>query len=328
MQHPGPAVCVEALTHRFGETEALRGVSFEVQTGEIFGLLGPNGAGKTTTIRILLALIRPSSGSARVDGLDVVTNADEVRRSVGWVPQDRSVDPQLTARENLRFAAGLYQLAPRQVRARADELLELVGVAEHADRLVRDFSGGMRRRLELAMGLAHRPAVLFLDEPTLGLDVTARQMLWGHIRDIKDAGSAILLTTHYLDEADALCDRIAIIDNGLISAIGTPLDLKRSYGRDTLHVEIAQPPETLLQRLRTHADVSEIRTDGDLVDLDVTDLVAVTRFVLDECNTLGVTPRDLWARRTSLDEVFMTLTGRGLTTQLCNSLEPELESSP
>jgi len=230
--------------------------------------------------------------------------------------------------ENLRFAAGLYQLAPRQVRARADELLELVGVVEHADRLVRDFSGGMRRRLELAMGLVHRPAVLFLDEPTLGLDVTARQMLWGHIREVKDAGSAILLTTHYLDEADALCDRVAIIDNGRISAIGTPLDLKRTYGRDTLHVDIAGPPLRLLERLATHEDVTEIRTDGDLVDLDVTDLVTVTRFVLDECSALGVVPRDLWARRASLDEVFMTLTGRGLTTQIRDSLEPELESTP
>jgi ABC-2 type transport system ATP-binding protein len=229
-----PAIEVDNLSHRFGAVQALRGVTFTVHDGEIFGLLGPNGAGKTTTIRVLLTLLRPSSGQARVAGLDVAAEPDAVRRSVGWVPQERAVDPLLTARENLRFIAGLHHLPPGLARARADELLALVRLDADADRLVRSFSGGMRRRLELAMGLIHRPAVLFLDEPTLGLDIVARQAVWEQIQQVRGAGTTILLTTHYLDEADSLCDRVAIIDNGRINASGTPVALKQAYRKDTL----------------------------------------------------------------------------------------------
>jgi ABC-2 type transport system ATP-binding protein len=229
-----PAIEVNDLTHRFGAVPALRGVTFTVHGGEIFGLLGPNGAGKTTTIRVLLTLLRPQSGLARVAGLDVVAEPDAVRRSVGWVPQERAVDPLLTARENLRFIAGLYHLPTHRARARTGELLALVGLSGEADRLVRTFSGGMRRRLELAMGLVHRPALLFLDEPTLGLDIVARQAVWQHIQQIRGSGTTVLLTTHHLDEADSLCDRVAIIDNGRINASGTPDALKRAYRKDTL----------------------------------------------------------------------------------------------
>lgn len=229
-------VCVEVvdLVHRFGAIEALRGVRFDVRAHEVFGLLGPNGAGKSTTIHILLTLLRPTAGRARVAGYDVVADRDAVRRSVGWVPQDRAVDPLLTAEENLRFIAGLHHLSARQGRARAAELLELVGLRTDATRLVRDFSGGMRRRLELAMGLIHRPTVLFLDEPTLGLDIAARRLLWEHISDIRRQGTTILLTTHYLEEADSLCDRVAIIDEGRINAIGPPEALKRQYEKASL----------------------------------------------------------------------------------------------
>lgn len=304
------AIEVSGLVHRFGGTEALRGVSFTVDSGEVFGLLGPNGAGKTTTIRVLLTLLRPMAGRATVAGLDAVADADAVRRSVGWVPQERAVDPLLTARENLRFAAGLYHLPARRARARASELLALVGLAADADRLVRGFSGGMRRRLELAMGLVHQPSVLFLDEPTLGLDIAARRAVWQHIEQIRRSGRTILLTTHYLDEADSLCDRVAIIDNGRISAIGTPLELKRAYGQDTLCVDLAQPAADLVARVRSHQSVSRVRDYGRTMEADVDDLVAVTRFVLDECGRLGVEPRDLWGRRASLDQVFLGLTGR------------------
>ena len=228
----GPAVEAVDLVHRFGATTALDGATFTVRRGEIFGLLGPNGAGKTTAMRILLTLLRPTGGRARVAGLDVTTDAVAVRRAVGWVPQERAVDPLLTARENLSFVAGLYHLRSAAGRSRAAELLAQVELTAHADRPVRDLSGGMRRRLELAMGLVHVPSVLFLDEPTLGLDVGARRLLWRLVRQVRDAGTTVVLTTHYLDEADALCDRVAVIDAGRIRDVDSPAALKLRYGAD------------------------------------------------------------------------------------------------
>ena len=225
-----PAVEVEDLTRDFGATRALDGASFTVGQGEIFGLLGPNGAGKTTTMRILLTLLRPTAGRARVVGLDVAAQQVAVRRRVGWVPQDHTVDPLLTAAENVTFMAGMYHLGARAGCSRAAELLAVAGLAEHADRLARDLSGGMRRKLEVAMSMVNVPAVLFLDEPTLGLDISARRSLWAYARDIREAGTTVVLTTHYLDEADRLCDRVAIIDHGRIRAIGTPRELKNDYG--------------------------------------------------------------------------------------------------
>jgi ABC-2 type transport system ATP-binding protein len=228
------AVEVSGLTRDFGPTRALDDVSFGVAPGEIFGLLGPNGAGKTTAMRILLTLLRPTAGRARVAGLDVTQQPKAVRCVVGWVPQERTADPLLTAGENLTFMAGMYHLRPRASRPRVAELLDLAGLAEHAGRLARDLSGGMRRKLELAMGLVHVPAVMFLDEPTLGLDIGARRNLWSYVRDIRAAGTTVVLTTHYLDEADALCDRVAIIDHGRIRATGTPAALKDQHGVATL----------------------------------------------------------------------------------------------
>jgi ABC-2 type transport system ATP-binding protein len=224
------AVCVDRLTRDFGATRALDEATFTVARGEIFGLLGPNGAGKTTTMRILLTLLRPTAGSARVAGLDVATPAVAVRGMVGWVPQDRPVDPLLTARENVTFMAGMYHLHPRAGRRRTASLLDLAGLSDCADRLARDLSGGMRRKLEVAMSLVNVPSVLFLDEPTLGLDIGARRSLWAYVRQIRDEGTTIVATTHYLEEADALCDRVAIIDRGRIRAIGTPSALKQEYG--------------------------------------------------------------------------------------------------
>ncbi|HEY8473323.1 MAG TPA: ATP-binding cassette domain-containing protein [Natronosporangium sp.] len=308
-----PAIEVSGLAHRFGATEALRGVSFTVHSGEVFGLLGPNGAGKTTTIQVLLTLLRPQAGTARVAGVDVAANPDAVRRRAGWVPQERAVDPLLTARENLIFAGGLYHLPARLARARASELLALVGLESEADRLVRGFSGGMRRRLELAMGLVHQPSVLFLDEPTLGLDVAARITVWEHIEQVRRSGMTVLLTTHYLDEADSLCDRVAIIDSGRIIAVGTPMELKRAYGQDTLCVELTEPVTALAPRVADHPKVAAVRADGYTLEADVTDLVAVTRFVLDECGRLGLAAQDLWGRRASLDQVFLGLTGRAFS---------------
>jgi ABC-2 type transport system ATP-binding protein len=272
-----------------------------------------NGAGKTTAIRILLTLLRPMAGRATVAGRDVVTDGDAVRRSVGWVPQDRAVDPLLSARENLRFAAGLHHLSPGDLPTRTAELLALVGLEAHADRLVRHFSGGMRRRLELAMGLVHRPEILFLDEPTLGLDIAARRLVWEQVEQIRRAGTTVLLTTHYLDEADSICDRVAVIDQGEIRAIGTPLELKRAFGRTTLHIELGRPAPALAGRLRTHPAVSAVRVDGHTIDADVDDLVAATEFAIAECRRLAAPPHDLWGQRASLDDVFLRLTGHALS---------------
>jgi ABC-2 type transport system ATP-binding protein len=229
-----PAVEAEDLTRTFGTTIALDRASFRVSRGEIFGLLGPNGAGKTTAMRILLTLLRPTTGRARVAGLDVAASGRQVRAVTGWVPQDRTVDPLLTTQENVTFMAGMYHLSAKDGRRRAAELLRQAGLEEHKTKLARDLSGGMRRKLEVAMSLVNVPAVLFLDEPTLGLDIAARRALWDYVRQIRATGSTIVLTTHYLDEADRLCDRVAIIDRGRIRATGTPADLKEQFRALTL----------------------------------------------------------------------------------------------
>ena len=228
------AVEVSGLTKDFGATRALDEATFDVACGEIFGLLGPNGAGKTTTMRILLTLLKPTAGTARVAGHDVTREPVAVRERVGWVPQEHTVDPLLTVMENMTFMGGMYHLAPAAARHRATQLLELAGLAEHRNKVAKVLSGGTRRKLELAMSLVNVPAVLFLDEPTVGLDVTARRDLWTYVRQISRQGTTIVLTTHYLDEADALCDRVAIIDRGRIQATGTPGELKITYQASTL----------------------------------------------------------------------------------------------
>ena len=223
------AVAVSGLTKDFGAARALDGATFDVARGEIFGLLGPNGAGKTTTMRILLTLLKPTAGTAMVAGLDVTADPVAVRERVGWVPQEHAVDPLLTVMENMTFMGGMYHLPPAESRRRAAQLLELAGLARDGGKVARVLSGGTRRKLELAMSLVNVPAVLFLDEPTVGLDIGARRDLWGYVREISRQGTTIVLTTHYLDEADALCDRVAIIDRGRIQATGAPTELKAAY---------------------------------------------------------------------------------------------------
>jgi ABC-2 type transport system ATP-binding protein len=228
------AVEVSGLTKDFGATRALDEAAFDVAHGEIFGLLGPNGAGKTTTMRILLTLLKPTAGTARVAGNDVTDDPLAVRQRVGWVPQEHAVDPLLTVTENMTFMGGMYHLAPVAARRRAAELLELAGLAGQANKVASVLSGGMRRKLELAMSLVNVPVVLFLDEPTVGLDIAARRDLWAYVRQISRQGTTIVLTTHYLEEADALCDRVAIIDRGRIQATGAPAELKLTYRAATL----------------------------------------------------------------------------------------------
>jgi ABC-2 type transport system ATP-binding protein len=235
-----PAVEVEGLVREFkGGIRAVDGLDLEVQGGEIYGFLGPNGAGKTTVVRILTTLLRPTAGSARVAGHDVVARADAVRRSIGVALQEAAIDPLMTGRELLRMQGALHGLRRPAARDRAAELLERVGLTQAADRRVGGYSGGMRRRLDLALALVHRPEVLFLDEPTTGLDPTSRSALWREVRSLNDEGTTVFLTTQYLEEAEQLADRVGIIAAGRLVAEGTPDTLKARVGDPTLHVELA-----------------------------------------------------------------------------------------
>ena len=231
------AVVVEHLTKKFGDFVAVDDISFDIPEGEIFGLLGPNGAGKTTTISMLATMLRPDAGTARIDGHDIIKDEDGVRKSIGIVFQDQSLDEELTAWENMDFHGRMYRI-PKNVRLeRTAELLDLVGLEERKDDLVKTFSGGMRRRLEIARGLLHRPKVLFLDEPTLGLDPQTRNYLWEYIEKLSDETKiTVIITTHYMDEADRLCGRIGIVDKGQIVALDTPENLKKIIGSDVITI--------------------------------------------------------------------------------------------
>ncbi|GAA3605346.1 ATP-binding cassette domain-containing protein [Nonomuraea rosea] len=232
----GLIIDAESLSRSYGDHLAVDGLALAIGPGEIFGLLGPNGAGKTTTIRMLSTLLPPSGGAARVCGFDVVRAAGEVRRRIGYVMQQ--VSPMgyymLTGREKAEIEAALYHVPRRRVKARVGEVLELVGLSEHADRLVQEYSGGMQKRLDLACGLLHRPELLILDEPTLGLDVRSRHLVWDHIRSLCAQGMTVLLATNYMDEADRLCDRLTIIDHGRQVVSGTPAELKAALGTPSL----------------------------------------------------------------------------------------------
>src|SRR3954467_4491210 len=242
-----PAIETRGLRRTFkGGVEAVRGIDLLIAPGEVFGFLGPNGAGKTTTVRILCTLLPPSGGSARVSGVDVVADAAEVRRRIGVALQEIGLDPVQTGRELLELQCGLYGITGADAKRRAQELLELVGIADAADRRTKTYSGGMKRRLDLASALVHRPEVLFLDEPTTGLDPASRLTVWEEVRRINAGGATVFLTTQYLEEADKLCDRVAIIDDGLIVAEGTPEQLKAEMGHDVVSVSLegADPEET------------------------------------------------------------------------------------
>jgi ABC-2 type transport system ATP-binding protein len=301
-------IVAEGLVRHFGDVKAVDGVDLQVDHGEIFGFLGPNGAGKSTVIRMLTTLLKPTAGHARVDGYDVVTQANEVRRNIGVALQDAAIDPLMTGNELLRLQAVLYGLPVAQVQPRADELLERVGLTGAADRRVGTYSGGMRRRLDLALSLVHQPTVLFLDEPTTGLDPMSRITLWEEVRRLNKEGTTVLLTTQYLEEADQLADRVAIIDHGKIVKEGTPTALKAAVGAPTLLISV--PAAEALTARDTLARFGEMRTtaEGTLgVGLEggagaVTDVVRA----LDEA---GVRVQHLELNEPSLDDVFAESTG-------------------
>jgi len=303
---------VSGLTKHFGELKAVDHVSFEVKEGEIFGFLGPNGAGKTTTINMLTTVLRPSDGQAKVAGHDIARDALGVRRSIGLVPQEYTADEDLTGIENLFLVARLYDIPKAEARMRAAELLTLVQLKEAADRTVETYSGGMRRRLELACGLINRPKVLFLDEPTLGLDVQTRAAVWQYIRLLKDQyHMTLFMTTHYLEEADNLCDRIAIIDQGKIVALDTPSALKASLGGDIVEIQVnGGPTGDLEQAVRGIQSVREVKRSNGVYRLTVVNGEETAPLILDAIRGLNLKVSRISIAKPTLDEVYLDRTGR------------------
>jgi ABC-2 type transport system ATP-binding protein len=299
-----PAIVVSGLVKTFGEVRAVRGVNFTVAAGEVFGFLGPNGAGKTTTINMLCTLAKPTSGQAQVAGHDVVTERDDVRRNIGLVFQDPTLDGYLTAAQNLRLHAELYGVQSDLVVPRMRQVMEMVGLWDRKDSVVGMFSGGMRRRLEIARGLMHSPRVLFLDEPTIGLDPQTRRSIWSYIRELKEREEiTIFMTTHYMDEAE-WCDRIAIMDHGEIVALDSPEALKGGVGKDrvTIHTD---DDEAAIGALREQFDIEAKMSEGAVVF----GVVAGEEFVPRLFAEFRVPIRSVAVSRPTLDDVFMSYTG-------------------
>jgi ABC-2 type transport system ATP-binding protein len=299
-----PAIAVHDLVKNFDEVQAVRGVNFEVAMGEVFGFLGPNGAGKTTTINMLCTLAKPTSGEARVAGHDVVTERDAVRRNIGLVFQDPTLDGYLTAAQNLELHAELYGVQSELVKPRMRQVMEMVGLWERKDSPVATFSGGMRRRLEIARGLMHSPRVLFLDEPTIGLDPQTRRSIWSYIRELKEREEiTIFMTTHYMDEAE-WCDRIAIMDHGQIVALDSPETLKAGVGKDrvTIHTD---DDEAAIAAIAERFAI-EARTSEGAVTFGVE---SGEEFVPRLFAESGIAIRSVSVSRPTLDDVFMSYTG-------------------
>jgi ABC-2 type transport system ATP-binding protein len=303
-------IAVDGLGKRFGPVVALDGIDFAVPQGTVLGLLGPNGAGKTTTVRVLTTILQPDEGQVRVLGLDVVRDAERVRTLIGLAGQYAAVDENLTGRENLRLIGHLSHQPRSVVRPRADELLERFSLTEAADRPSRTYSGGMRRRLDLAAALVHRPPVLFLDEPTTGLDPSGRSDLWGVIEELVEDGTTVLLTTQYLEEADRLAHNIVVVDHGQVIAEGTAAELKASLGNTIVEVRLADV--ALAQRASAHlrrVGPVEVVDDGRTVAVKVTDSGRSVVSVVRALDHDAIEPESVLVREPTLDDVFLRLTG-------------------
>jgi ABC-2 type transport system ATP-binding protein len=301
---------VERLVKKYGDIDAVRGIDLAVEQGEVFGFLGPNGAGKTTTISILCTLLRPTAGQARVAGIDVSRDPGAVRSRIGLVFQDPSLDDQLTARENLELHGRIYGVPGPVRRQRIDELLQVVELADRASSLVKTFSGGMKRRLEIARGVLHHPQVLFLDEPTLGLDPQTRKHIWDYLNELRRReGVTLFMTTHYMDEAE-FCDRIAIIDRGSIVALGTPGELKGKIGGDVITVSVDDVPAAA-REIQERFGIAPLAANGTL-RIEVPDGAAFLPRLVRE---LPMRIDSVALSRPSLDDVFLKLTGHAIRSE-------------
>jgi ABC-2 type transport system ATP-binding protein len=313
---------VESLTKNFGPLVAVDKVTFQVEEGEIFGFLGPNGAGKTTTINVLTTLLRPSGGRATINGLDIHKHPNEVRRTVGVVPQEYTADEDLTGLQNILLCADLYGIPRSNSKPHAMELLKLVDLEEAANRKVSTYSGGMRRRLELASGLINYPKLLFLDEPTLGLDVQTRAAVWDYIRMLKkEYHMTLFLTTHYLEEADSLCDRIAIIDHGNIIKIGSPSELKASIGGDVIVVGVTESEPDISADISRINLVKEVKKSGNeyRVKSEIGEETSIQ--IIDLIRSKGLHVTKISLTKPTLDEAYLEFTGRSLREEEANRMQ-------
>ena len=313
-----PAIDVRNLAKSFGDFQAVKGVSFAVEEGEIFGLLGPNGAGKSTLIRMMTTLITPTSGTAIINGFDVTKQQDDVRKSIGVIPQALTSDTELSVEENLIIYSKLYGV-PREKRGRLiAELLAAVELTQWADKPVKNLSGGMRRRVEIARGLVHEPRIFFLDEPTTGLDPVSRVAVWEMLRKIKQERSlTVLITTHYMDEADRLCDHIAIVDHGELKALDSPMRLKASVpGKNMLEVSFGTAPAGWVDRLRGLPHVEGVTEHDGIYRIASGNGPETTRALLDSAAGAGLEVKSLSVQSTTLDDVFVHYAGRALRDSL------------
>lgn len=305
------AISLRGLTKRFGDLVAVDSVDLEIAKGELFGLLGPNGAGKTTLIKMLTTMLRPTEGEARVWGYNVANERNEVRSSIGVVFQDPSIDNMLTGRENLDFHGRMYGMDGSLRKKRIDEVLELVDLTDKADIKMEDYSGGMQRRLEIARGLMHHPKVLFLDEPTLGLDAQTRRYIWKYVEEMNAReGVTIVLTTHYMEEADYLCDRVAIVDNGRIVALDTSKNLKDLIGADTITLEVQSGGDALLQSLKSVDWIKSTGTSNGTIELRVDHAQARIPEVMIEAYKNEALIKSVGLHEPTLEDVFLKFTGK------------------
>jgi ABC-2 type transport system ATP-binding protein len=311
------AIVADGLHKHYKDVKALDGVSFAVREGEVFGLLGPNGAGKSTTVRVLTTLTRPDSGRAIVAGEDVARHPNRVRRSIGYVAQDSGVDWEATGRENLLLQGRIHGMAGKPLHGRVDELLGLVGLSDAADRIARGYSGGMKRRLDIAIGLVHKPRVLFLDEPTTGLDPEARAAIWVEVERLAEAESlTILLTTHYLEEADHLAERVAIVSQGRVVVEGRPEDLKRDLQGESVTVELHEANGHVADAQRVLAGLTgDVHVDGLHVRSRVPNGAEAIPRILGALDDAGIPVAAVTTARPSLDDVYLHYTGRDFASE-------------
>jgi len=302
----------KSLTKSFGDVTAVNDISLSVKNGEIFGFLGPNGAGKSTTIMILTTLLKPTSGQALISGFDVMTNPKQVRQNIGYVQQETTVDEYLTGRENLLLQAKLNHIPKDKIDKRIDEILELIELSDKQDKSVGTYSGGMRKRLDIAGGLLHRPKVLFLDEPTVGLDIQTRRKIWKYIKKIHDEfDMTIFLTTHYMEEADQLCDRIGIIDGGKIQVIDSPKNMKKAMGNEVISIilEEAENRDSFLSELKKIEFVNKINEDGSKLTLFASNGTEVIPKIFQISSELNIKITSISLTQPTLDDVFISYTG-------------------